>query len=75
MNGLSIAAMLHVIQILALVFGGLWALGNIKSEMAVGLAVVQTEVKNLQTAVGKIETALEKKVDRQTREQSDGWRR
>ena len=63
-----------MLQIVTLLGGGIWAIGEVKEQMAVSIAVIQTEVKNLQQQVGEIKTVLERKVDRTANKTtSRGW--
>ena len=74
MNGMAFGVILQMLQIVTLLGGGIWAIGEVKEEMAVSIAVIKTEVKNLQEQVGEIKTVLERKADRTANQKpTEGW--
>ena len=76
MNGLSAGVILQLLQIVTLLGGGIWAIGEVKQQMAVSIAVIEEQVKTLQEQVGEINDVLDRKVDRTAdKTKNQGWTR
>ena len=76
MNGLTAGVFLQLLQIVTLLGGGIWAIGEVKQQMAVSIAVIEEQVKTLQEQVGEIKDVLDRKVDRTAdKTKNQGWTR